>query len=446
VHCCIEQQNQMALILINTLGDYLVTKFVSENETELPSPSSLLYKIIVKGKNLPPDFLEDYVDSATDTESTTDTESDVESSKEKKAKPKKTKVRVAKALSDLVIYCSAIKFKGFDHYRENSKYYHMSSFTDRVSSRLLKSDKAAFIRHNARHLTRVYPSGFRINSSNFEPHHQWMVGNQLVALNWQTFDLGMQIDQAMFSVNGRCGYVLKSERLRNPEISTYINTHPPTQTLKIEIISAQQLPKPKDALKGEVVDPFVEIELLIPGAEVTKKKTSTITDNGFNPTWNETLTFILNCEEMSLVFLRFIVWDEDVRGNDFIASYCIPVASLQFGYRHVPLNDVNGEQYLFTTLFIRSSLEFTPASAAYAITTARIQRDVCSKFCTVLISRCIVDGAYRGLISEVELDYPEIINKSKIFWILLKVNDGTSLTFLLYKQMKRLEDVWCNKP
>ncbi|RIB10764.1 PLC-like phosphodiesterase [Gigaspora rosea] len=362
VHCCIEQQNQMALILRNTLGDYLVTKFVSENETELPSPASLLYKIIVKGKNLPPDLSEDYVDSATDTESTTDTESDVESSKEKekKAKPKKTKVRVAKALSDLVIYCSAIKFKGFDHYH-NSKYYHMSSFTDRVSSRLLKSDKAAFILHNARHLTRVYPSGFRINSSNFEPHHQWMVGNQLVALNWQTFDLGMQIDQAMFSVNGRCGYVLKSERLRNPEISTYINTHPPTQTLKIEIISAQQLPKPKDALKGEVVDPFVEIELLIPGAEVTKKRTSTITDNGFNPTWNETLTFILNCEEMSLVFLRFIVWDEDVRGNDFIASYCIPVASLQFGYRHVPLNDVNGEQYLFTTLFIRSSLEFTPA-------------------------------------------------------------------------------------
>ncbi|CAG8805949.1 2142_t:CDS:2, partial [Gigaspora rosea] len=103
VHCCIEQQNQMALILRNTLGDYLVTKFVSENETELPSPASLLYKIIVKGKNLPPDLSEDYVDSATDTESTTDTESDVESSKEKekKAKPKKTKVRVAKALSDL---------------------------------------------------------------------------------------------------------------------------------------------------------------------------------------------------------------------------------------------------------------------------------------------------------------------------------------------------------
>ncbi|CAG8692721.1 4541_t:CDS:10 [Dentiscutata erythropus] len=365
VHCCIEQQSQMASILRNTLGEYLVTKFLSENETELPSPASLLYKIIIKvgilllmGKNLPPDLSEDYIDSATDTESSTETESDVESSKEKKVKPKKTKVRVAKALSDLVFYCSSVKFKGFEHHRENSKYYHMSSITDRVSSRLLKSGKAAFIRHNTRHLTRIYPSGFRINSSNFEPHHQWMVGNQLVALNWQTF--GMQIDQAMFSVNGRCGYVLKSERLRHPEISSSINTHPQTQTLEIEIISAQQLPKPKDALKGEVVDPFVEVELLIPGAEVVKKRTSTISDNGFNPTWNETLKFTLNCEEMSLVFLRFVVWDEYVRGNDFIASYCIPVASLQFGHRHVPLNDLNGEQYLFTTLFIRSSLEFTP--------------------------------------------------------------------------------------
>ncbi|CAG8821638.1 17367_t:CDS:2, partial [Racocetra persica] len=244
----------------------------------------------------------------------------------------------------------------------NSKYYHMSSFTDKVSLRLLKSDKIAFIRHNTRHLSRIYPSGFRINSSNFEPHHQWMVGNQMVALNWQTFDLGMQIDQAMFSVNGRCGYVLKSERLRNPEIiSPAINTHLPTQTLTIQIISAQQLPKPKDALADEVIDPFVEVELLIPGADATKKRTYTITDNGFNPTWNETLKFTLNCEEMSLVFLRFVVWNEDVRSNDFIASYCIPVTSLQFGYRHVPLSDFNGEQYLFTTLFIRSSLEFTPA-------------------------------------------------------------------------------------
>ncbi|CAG8679844.1 18844_t:CDS:10, partial [Acaulospora morrowiae] len=311
VHCSIEQQDNMSTILRIQLGDYLVTSFLSEHEMALPSPTELMYKIL-------------------------------------------------------------LKFKGFKYYRgnyitdENSSHYHMSSFTERASSRLLKSEKKDFILHNTRHLSRVYPSGFRINSSNFEPHHQWAVGNQLVALNWQTFDLGMQIDQAMFAVNGRCGYVLKSESLRNPEMivrSTELRRSP--RNLNIEIISAQQLPRPKDAVKGEVIDPFVEVELLVPGVDAVKKRTSTITDNGFNPTWKETLRFSIDFEETSLSYIidainlptRFIVWDEDARSTDFIASYCISVASLQLGYRHVPLNDFNGEQYLFTTLYIRSSID-----------------------------------------------------------------------------------------
>ncbi|RIA94719.1 PLC-like phosphodiesterase [Glomus cerebriforme] len=361
VHCSIEQQNHMAEILVKTLGDHLVTEFYAEDETELPSPEALMYKILLKGKNLPPDASEDSFDSATDTESATDPESDAESkgkailfyNSDKKSHTQKDK-KVAKALSDLVVYCSAVKFKGFDH---ENKFYQMSSFSEKHSTRLSKTDRQSFIKYNSRYLSRIYPSGYRIASSNYEPHHQWMVGNQLVALNWQTFDLGMQINQAMFTVNGRCGYVLKPERMRNTELT--VSTKSPTQMLEIEVISAQQLPRPKD-LFMEIIDPFVEVELLIPGADVVKKKTKTIGDNGFNPTWKETLTFSIDFEYLELVFLRFIVWDEDVRTNEFIASYCIPVASLQQGYRHIPLNDANGEQYLFTTLFIRLSL--IPAS------------------------------------------------------------------------------------
>ncbi|CAB4412005.1 unnamed protein product [Rhizophagus irregularis] len=354
VHCSIEQQEHMAKILSEILGEHLVTKFFSDDESELPSPDSLMYKILLKGKNLPHGTAEDLFDSATDTESATDPESDVES---KDKKHKKGKSKVAKALSDLVVYCSAVKFKGFDNSlnKGNSKFYHMSSFSERVATRLTKTDKQSFIQHNSRHLSRIYPSGYRIASSNYEPQHQWMVGSQLVALNWQTFDLGMQINQAMFSVNGRCGYVLKPENMRNFELTT--TTNPLTQyTLEVEIISAQQLTGPKDLFK-EIIDPYVEVELLMPGADVIKKKTKTVLDNGFNPIWNETLTFTIDFEYLELVFLRFTVWDEDVRLNEFIGYYCIPVASLQQGYRHIPLNDANGEQYLFTTLFVRLSLK-----------------------------------------------------------------------------------------
>lgn len=36
----------------------------------------------------------------------------------------------------------------------------------------------------------------------------------MVALNWQTYDLGLEINTAFFQRNGRCGYVLKPEILR----------------------------------------------------------------------------------------------------------------------------------------------------------------------------------------------------------------------------------------
>ncbi|GES89049.1 PLC-like phosphodiesterase [Rhizophagus clarus] len=359
VHCSIEQQEQMAKILREILGDRLVTEFFSDDESELPSPECLMYRILLKGKNLPHGATEDFFDSATDTESATDPESDIESSKDNADKKhKKGKSKIAKALSDLVIYCSAVKFKGFDNSHDNkgnSKFYHMSSFSERFATRLNKTDRQSFIQHNSRHLSRIYPSGYRIASSNYEPHHQWMVGSQLVALNWQTFDLGMQINQAMFSVNGRCGYVLKPERMRNLELATPSNSS--TQfTLDIEVISAQQLIGPKDFFK-EIIDPFVEVELLVPGADVVKKKTKTILDNGFNPFWKETLSFTIDFEYLELVFLRFTAWDEDVRINEFIGYYCIPVVSLQQGYRHIPLNDANGEQYMFSTLFVHISLK-----------------------------------------------------------------------------------------
>ncbi|CAI2179517.1 3295_t:CDS:10 [Funneliformis geosporum] len=300
VHCSVEQQNIMATILTNTLGNLLVTSFLN-NEPELPSPKN-------------------------------------------KLQTKKGKSRVSKALSDLVIYCSAVKFKGFDYHREKSMFYHMSSFSERVSSRLCKTEKQPFIQHNSRYLSRIYPAGFRISSSNYEPHFHWMVGSQMVALNYQTF--GMQINQAMFTVNGRCGYVLKPERMRS--IESTISVSPTKSTHSLEI---------KDVVKGEIIDPFIEIELLVPGADVVKQKTAIIDDNGFNPYWNETLKFTIDFEYLELVFLRFVVWDQDIRTSDFIASYCIPVASLQQGYRHIPLNDINGDQYPFTTLFIYSSLE-----------------------------------------------------------------------------------------
>ena len=66
-----------------------------------------------------------------------------------------------------------------------------------------------WIYHNRKHMSRIYPNGFRISSSNYNPVAGWSAGNQVVALNYQTPDESMQINLGKFRENGRCGYVLK---------------------------------------------------------------------------------------------------------------------------------------------------------------------------------------------------------------------------------------------
>lgn len=43
-----------------------------------------------------------------------------------------------------------------------------------------------FVHHNSRQLTRVYPSGFRTDSSNFNPQEMWNTGCQIGDCNWTT--------------------------------------------------------------------------------------------------------------------------------------------------------------------------------------------------------------------------------------------------------------------
>lgn len=92
-------------------------------------------------------------------------------------------------------------------------------------------------------LSRIYPGGFRTDSSNYNPVPMWNVGCQIgtlgslapssrllpssavtpdevfnclsVALNFQTPSKEMQLNQGRFLPNGFSGYVLKPDFLRS---------------------------------------------------------------------------------------------------------------------------------------------------------------------------------------------------------------------------------------
>ena len=76
-----------------------------------------------------------------------------------------------------------------------------------------------FFRYHHIQLSRVYPKAQRVGSDNYNPVPMWNVGSQMTALNFQTGDKPMQLNQAKFMQNGGCGYVLRPEYMFQPNYS-----------------------------------------------------------------------------------------------------------------------------------------------------------------------------------------------------------------------------------
>jgi phosphatidylinositol phospholipase C delta len=88
--------------------------------------------------------------------------------------------------------------------------HHMHSFLEN-NVRLLscKMDCRKWAIYNQSHISRTYPTGSWVDSSNYLPILPWSVGCQLVALNFQTNDAVLQLNDGRFWENGGCGFVLK---------------------------------------------------------------------------------------------------------------------------------------------------------------------------------------------------------------------------------------------
>ena len=204
-----------------------------------------------------------------------------------------------------------------------------------------------WIKYNQTHLSRVYPSGKRVDSSNFNPMTAWSKGCQLVALNLQTPDAMRRLHDGRFRQNGDCGYVLKPPTLR----SNGIPISPDPMTISIKVLCASCLPKEKGDKKGEIIDPYVHVSVYdvspMTGREsVMGEYTHHVQKNGFNPIWVQEAPFRFKVENPDVAMLQFTVWDRDVGlvNDDFIASASIPFSCVREGYRSVHLFDANNKR------------------------------------------------------------------------------------------------------
>ncbi|KAG8934113.1 Phospholipase C [Tulasnella sp. 417] len=430
IHCKVEQQDMVAQIMREEFGDMLVTGPLPGREHEaekgvvdLPSPEELKGRILLKAKKL---FVADGVpmeakpvtvdaESST-TETSTTSASENEGGREKpltkargfmskvknlsiRRKTRATsadpgKARISTHLAALLIYTVGVKCRGINK-KETYDPVHLFSLSERTANKIMKLNMTDLIKHNRTHVVRIYPAGTRLKSSNYEPHRYWAAGAHLVAINWQTCDLGYMINYAMFQRNGGCGMILKPEPLRIKDKQS-LGTRT-KHFLDVTVVSAQQLPRPKDSggrekMGRSILDPLVEVSVHIPdwttepflpdnqggavsyspatnasrvggpsdvsSARAASQKTKVVMDNGFNPVWEQELSipFDLVGGMKDLVFVRFEVRDKSEDSDNAIGVYVTSLASLQLGYRHLPLHDQQMSQYLFSTLFVKVAI------------------------------------------------------------------------------------------
>ena len=460
VHCSPPQQQVMVDMMTKEFGDRLLRDPLTPIANALPSPEELKYKILLKVKTIeeqpmtpdssssrrdlsttkrnrsfsspwnrpqlldntsippglalssppstsPPDHPATWQIgrsslTTTSVSSSSSDDSDAgrkESLRTSKGSTKADKGKNIKPLSSLAIYTRGHKLTSFNSV-ESKTYNHVISLAERRFEALCRGSdtKAQLEKHNMHHLMRVYPSGYRIHSSNPDPLLFWRRGVQMVALNWQTHDLPMQLNEAMFAAGSdRLGYVLKPRELREslsiqeeisePSIHGLGKLQKKLIRFSVDMISGQQLPRPRGVAPDATIDPYVEIEMFSAedkakgvasgegGSDASarsgfsgigfphRRRTCVVQSNGFNPNFNEKFKLSLETKYPSLVFVRWTVWqsqDGNYNNNpnaDCLATFTAKLGSLESGYRHIPLFDHNGEQFMFATLFCKIEKE-----------------------------------------------------------------------------------------
>uniref|UniRef100_A0A8C9SVA6 Phosphoinositide phospholipase C n=1 Tax=Scleropages formosus TaxID=113540 RepID=A0A8C9SVA6_SCLFO len=255
---------------------------------------------------------------------------------------------VAKKMSDLVVYCQP-RSKDKDCFSKYD-YKEIRSFMENKVP-LRDSKVRDFLRYNRKALSRIYPKGQRVDSANYDPLPLWICGCHMVALNFQTADKFMQVNNALFSLNGGTGYVLQPEMMRSDGFNPKMQQDKKVQyTVTIRVIAARHLPKPGRSLTS----PFVEIEVFGLYAEDSKFKTTVCQDNGLNPVWPAPPVPVefLVCEP-ELTFVRFVVNEEDMFSDpNFLAQATFPFKGIRSGYRSVPLKNGYSEDIELASLLV----------------------------------------------------------------------------------------------
>ncbi|KAL7550066.1 hypothetical protein ACHAWF_013301, partial [Thalassiosira exigua] len=341
-HCSLQFQEVMASQLTNILGRLLYIPDEASLNGPLPSPLKLRGKVVLKGRR-PEGAADDYDTDSDAADDDTEVQSIAQSVRsEKSASRTKSQkfVTIAPELAKLTLFHGS-KFKNWESSTE-ALTHHMHSFSEsRVKTFCSRNQSHEWIVYNQTHMSRTFPSGKRIESSNYSPILAWSTGCQMAAMNIQTPDEHLLVNDGRFRENGGVGYVLKPSILMMKE-----ETEPRMTHLEVKILSGSCLPKPGGVSTGECIDPYVRVSLFDchDGRELDwSQTTGQVFNNGFAPIWNMEESFHFDVKNSSVAVMQFTVWDKNslTKDDEFIASASVPISCTRQGIRSVQLFDAN---------------------------------------------------------------------------------------------------------
>uniref|UniRef100_A0A3P9PQ36 Phosphoinositide phospholipase C n=1 Tax=Poecilia reticulata TaxID=8081 RepID=A0A3P9PQ36_POERE len=372
-----KQQAKMAEYCRSIFGDALLMepleKYPLDAAVPLPSPMELMGKILVKNKKkhqktegstkkkLSEQVSNTYSDSSSVCEPSSPSAGTAESEDEddddddcKKGSMDEgtagSEAFATEEMSNLVIYIQPVKFYCFETSKKINRSFQMSSFVETKALEQLTKSPVEFVEYpSLSTLSRIYPKGTRVDSSNYNPQLFWNAGCQLVALNFQTIDLSMQLNLGMYEYNGKCGYRLKPEFMRRPDKHFDPFTESTVDgivanTLSVKIISGQFLTDKK-------VGTYVEIDMFGLPVDTKRKafKTKTSQGNAINPLWEEEAIVFKKVVLPTLASLRIAVFEE---GGKFIGHRIMPVSAIRPGYRYISLRNEKNQSLMLPALFV----------------------------------------------------------------------------------------------
>uniref|UniRef100_A0AAX7SPE4 1-phosphatidylinositol 4,5-bisphosphate phosphodiesterase n=1 Tax=Astatotilapia calliptera TaxID=8154 RepID=A0AAX7SPE4_ASTCA len=257
-------------------------------------------------------------------------------------------------LSAMVNYAQPVKFQSFDVAEERNIHHNMSSFNESVGLGYLKTNAIEFVNYNKRQMSRIYPKGGRVDSSNYMPQIFWNAGCQMVSLNFQTPDLAMQLNQGKFEYNGSCGYLLKPDFMRRSDRMFDPFSETPVDgviaaTCSVQVFSGQFLSDKK-------IGTYVEVDMYgLPTDTIRKEfRTRMVMNNGLNPAYNEEPFVFRKVILPDLAVLRIAVYDDN---NKLIGQRILPLDGLQAGYRHISLRNEGNKPLSLPTVFCQIILK-----------------------------------------------------------------------------------------